>query len=65
MGIPFIIAGLILLLAGAGWFTGAATVGWILLIGGGVLALLQLLWALFMGAAVASSSRDLNRRSRF
>lgn len=29
-----IIAGLILLLAGSSWFTGAATVGWILLIVG-------------------------------
>lgn len=28
----FVVAGLILLLAGAGWFAGAVTVGWILLV---------------------------------
>lgn len=45
MGILGIIAGLILLLAGSGWFAGAVTVGWILLIGGAVLLAVQVIFA--------------------
>jgi len=45
----FIIAGLILLLAGGGWFAGAITVGWILLIAGIVTTVLP--FVLFGGLA--------------
>lgn len=48
-----IIAGLILMLAGSGWFAGAATVGTILLVAGAVLLVVQIL--AFVGALAASS----------
>ena len=41
MGLIGVVAGLILLLAGSGWFAGAATVGLILLIVGVVLIIAQ------------------------
>jgi hypothetical protein len=41
MGIPLIIIGLILMLAGASWFTGAATVGVILFVAGIVITAIQ------------------------
>lgn len=59
MGILGIIAGLILLLAGSSWFTGAVTVGWILLIGGVALTVLP-----FIIAAVAYKKVN-SRRSTF
>lgn len=49
MGLPFLIAGLVLLLAGSTWFAAATTVGWILAISGGVVILVQLLWVLLVG----------------
>lgn len=51
MTLPVFVAGLILLLAGQTWFTGAATVGWILLIVGLVplLFTLALLVLAFLG----------------
>lgn len=56
MGLPLLIPGLILLLAGSGWFGGATTVGWILTIVGAVVLLVQL--ALFaLGAVVYSRDR--------
>lgn len=49
--IVFIIAGLILLLAGGGWFAGAVTVGWILLVAG-VITTLPFI-GIFLAAVVA------------
>ncbi len=46
MSLVMIVAGLILLLAGSGWFAGAATVGTILLIVGAIVLCVQLgMWA--------------------
>jgi hypothetical protein len=50
----FIIAGLVLLLAGSSWFTGAATVGAILLIVGGV----GLVFALVIFALAAAAIKS-------
>lgn len=61
MGLIGIIAGLILLLAGSTWFAGAATVGWILLIAGAVLVLLQLL---VFGKAAREVKRGFDRFDR-
>jgi hypothetical protein len=49
------IAGLILLLAGSGWFAGAATVGLVLVIVAGFVILMQLL--MLLGVTVAGTSR--------
>lgn len=56
MGAPAVIAGLILLLAGSSWFTGAATVGWILLIVGGIFTVVPILLAAGVFALAASGS---------
>lgn len=58
MGLIGIVAGLILLLAGSGWFAGAATVGWILLIVGAVLLAVQLVWAALVASKI---QRTFNR----
>lgn len=42
-GFPSLLAGLILLLAGSTWFTGASTIGWILIIASGAWILIGLL----------------------
>ena len=49
MTLPLLIAGLILELAGKSWFSGAGTVGLILILVGGIGLLIQLL--LFAGIA--------------
>lgn len=49
MTIVLVVIGLILLLAGSGWFTGAATVGLILAIVGAIGILIQ---AVVMGSAL-------------
>lgn len=55
MTIPVLIAGLVLKLAGSHWFSGAGTVGLILIIVGAVGIALQLL--LFGGVIAAASRR--------
>jgi hypothetical protein len=55
IGLPSLIAGIILLTAGAHWFAGAATVGLILTVASGVLIALRLLFALI--AILAASNR--------
>jgi hypothetical protein len=57
MGALGIIAGLILLLAGSSWFTGAVTVGWILLIGGAVLTVVPLVIALVAFIGISKKGR--------
>lgn len=62
MTLPLLIAGLILLLAGSGWFAGAATVGLILTIVGGVgLAIQLVLFLIVAGSAAKSARRDFSR----
>lgn len=61
MGLILLIPGLILLLAGAGWFAGAATVGLILVIAGGVFIALQLI-LLALGLTVLNkANREIKR----
>jgi uncharacterized protein YjeT (DUF2065 family) len=60
MTLVLVIAGLILLLAGSGWFAAATTVGTILLVAGGVLFVVELIWYLF----VASQAKKISRRQQ-
>lgn len=60
MFLPLLIAGLILVLAGGSWFTGAVTVGTICLVIAAVLFVIQI--AAF--AAVAKVGASTNRRIR-
>jgi hypothetical protein len=53
LGLPALVAGLILRLAGAHWFSGAATVGDVLIAVGGVVIVLSLLLVLVMLIAAA------------
>lgn len=61
MGLIGIIAGLILLLAGSDWFSGAGTVGVILLVVGGVLLAIQVLWTAFVASKVKRQFNELDR----
>lgn len=63
MGLIGIIAGLILLLAGSGWFAGAVTVGWILFVVGIVLLVIQVAWFAFVGSKVRKGFKDFDRRT--
>jgi Cu/Ag efflux pump CusA len=56
-GFPSLIAGLVLLLAGGSWFSGATTVGWILVIVSGVAILFGIVVFLVVGAAIARGNR--------
>lgn len=53
-----VIGGLILLLAGSSWFTGAGTVGLILLLAG----LVEFGWYLFVLLAAGSAINKANKR---
>lgn len=59
-GVPLLIPGLILLLAGPTWFHGAATVGWILVIAGAV-PLIIVLVLLILAALAAILAAVLDR----
>lgn len=59
MGLLLFVPGLILLLAGSGWFDSAHTVGLILTVVGGVLLAIQTIWVLFVGGLVVKGFRDL------
>lgn len=63
MTFPFLLVGLILLLAGSSWFTGAATVGIILIVVGGVGLLIQLV--LFLAVLFAAIKAGSVKRRRF
>ena len=63
-GVLMLVAGLILVLAGSGWFAGAATVGWILIVVSVLLMALTLV-ILTLAASTTSSRRSrssINRR---
>ena len=55
LGLPALIAGLVLLIAGSSWFSGAATVGVILTAVGGFFVALPLL--LILAAVIGLSRR--------
>ncbi len=59
-----VLAGLILMLAGGTWFTGAATVGLICLIVGGVCFLLQIVIAAFITASTSGMRKEVKRSLR-
>jgi hypothetical protein len=54
MQLPLLIAGLVLVIAGGGWFAAATTVGWICL---GVFAAITLLQVLILVGVVALGSK--------
>lgn len=58
MSLILLVAGLILLLAGSGWFAGAATVGLILAIVGGVLLVLEIAWGGFLANQFRKTWKD-------
>jgi hypothetical protein len=64
LGLPALVAGLILLLAGGSWFTGAATVGWILIGIGGIVVLFSLVVFLTVATAIAKPPPAGPRRRR-
>lgn len=57
MGLPLIIAGLIFLLNGTTWFDGENNVGKVLLLVGGVLTALHILWFLIVAGVATSDMR--------
>lgn len=64
MFLPFLVAGLILVLAGGSWFTGAVTVGTILLVICAVILVIQVAAGVLAVKAVKTvnkHSRDLGR----
>lgn len=61
MFLPFLVAGLILVLAGGSWFTGAVTVGTILLVICAVLLVVQVAGLLLAGRAIRNIDRRFDR----
>lgn len=61
MSILLILVGLVLLLAGSTWFAGAATVGLIALIAGGVLLVVQVIWGMFVANKVRKTFKEVDR----
>lgn len=64
MTLPFFIIGLVLELAGRGWFTGAGTVGWILMICGVVGFLFQIVVMVVFGAMTSALKGAVRRLPR-
>lgn len=58
MSVLGLVAGLILLLAGSDWFSGAHTVGLVITIASAVVLLFQLAWITFVAKQVKGEFRD-------
>lgn len=59
---PLLIAGVVLLVAGGSWFAGAATVGLVLTIVGGVVLLVRLALQLVAARQFNDIRKDIKRR---
>jgi hypothetical protein len=59
VGLLLLVAGLILLIAGGTWFTGAATVGLILAIVGGLMFLAQVVVQLLAARTINKVRKDM------
>jgi len=62
VGLLLVIPGLVLLLNQVNWFEGENQVGTILVVVGGILIALQVIWALMAAAAANKVRKDITRR---